>query len=100
LGKLAITLQSKPDGSVSGAYKASTGGFGTVAGKLEGSTLHFTLTQTVQACPGSYTGTLTMSGDHGTGKFSGRDCLGKHEHGVISFDRPTAANLSAAQSKP
>ncbi len=86
-GTLAVTLQSAAGGAVSGTYNASSGGFGTIAGDLTGSTLQFTLTQTVKACPGSYMGIVTFGADSGSGVYSGSDCLGKHDRGVISFAR-------------
>lgn len=96
-GHLAITLQLQSGRAVTGTYKASSGGTGTIAGKLEGSTLDFTLTQTVEGCPGSFTGTVTFSGNSGTGAFSGKDCLGAHERGVISFARATVRTAATAQ---
>lgn len=99
-GTLSITLHSAANGKVSGTYNATSGGFGTIAGNLTGSTLQFTLTQTVKTCPGSYTGIVNLAGDHGTGVYSGSDCLGKHDRGVISFARATVSTAAAAQPAP
>lgn len=94
-GSLEISLNMQPDGTVSGTYKASTGGSGTITGTLQGQSLRFILTQTLEACPGSYTGTLTLADGRGSGTYWGNDCQGKHENGVISMTRGAPGNVSA-----
>lgn len=99
-GNLEFSLSMQADGTVSGTYKASTGGWGTVTGTLQGQTLRFILTQSAGACPGSYTGTLTLEDDRGSGTYWGNDCQGKHENGVISMTRgaPGSAIVSSVGS--
>lgn len=86
-GVADVTLNAKEDGTVSGPYKASTGGSGRITGKLNGDKLTFTLIQDVPECPGSYAGTLTFQGATATGDFVGSDCQGEHRNGVISIFR-------------
>ncbi len=44
-GTVYLTLEVQADGIVSGTYKATTGGFGTVTGRLDKQAFSFTLTQ-------------------------------------------------------
>ncbi len=94
-GSLEISLDAQPNGTVSGTYKASTGGAGTITGTLQGQTLKFILTQTVEGCPGSYTGTLSLENDQGSGTYWGNDCQGRHENGVISMARAAPGNVTS-----
>jgi hypothetical protein len=80
-------LNQDASGGVDGTYKTTLGGVGTAAGQIDGDRLSLTLTQTSTQCPGSYKGIVTFSLGGAEGKFSGNDCLGSHENGVISLHR-------------
>jgi hypothetical protein len=84
-GKLSVTLKQAANGDVSGTYKASGRGSGTVTGDIHADTLELTLTQKVSGCMGAYAGKLTVSGTSASGTFNGDDCNGKHQNGVISL---------------
>lgn len=85
-GTANLKLEEK-DGTVAGTFGADTGGLGTVAGRFDGHTFSFTLAQKVEGCPGTFAGTLSLENGQGRGTYSGSDCLGKHENGVISLVR-------------
>jgi hypothetical protein len=67
-----------------------------VTGSVSEGTLNATLAQTQAQCPGSYQAKLTLSADGGDGTFSGRDCLGDHENGVVSMRHKTADEMKPA----
>ena len=56
-------------------------------GQIQGNRLSLTLAQTQAQCPGSYRGSVILANGAGTGTFSGQDCLGVHNDGVISIHR-------------
>jgi hypothetical protein len=97
-GTVYLTLTVGADGAVSGTYRATTGGFGKVSGKLAGDRLEFTMTQSIEECPGVYVGSLTLREGGGSGTYTGTTCLGSHQHGVVSMSRASAEELSAAHS--
>jgi hypothetical protein len=89
-GTLALHMAQDAAGHVSGTYTSTLGGAGLVTGTVSEGTLSATLAQTQSQCPGSYQAKLTLSADGGDGTFSGKDCLGDHENGVVSMRRKTA----------
>lgn len=97
-GTVYLMLEVQDDGAVSGTYRATTGGFGSVAGRLDGKTFSFTLTQTVEGCPGSYTGSMVLQGEQRTGTYVGNDCQGEHENGVVSMVRATVEEIASLES--
>jgi hypothetical protein len=86
-GKIYLSLTMSQDGTIAGTYKANTGGEGTVIGKVEDANFHFELTQTLKTCEGTYKGTVKLTGDVGTGSYSGKDCQGEHTNGVVTLSR-------------
>ena len=86
-GTLALHLREDSSGAVSGKYRTTLGGEGIAVGKVEGNRLSLTLAQTEAQCPGSYQGSVTLANGAGEGTFTGHDCLGTHNHGVISIHR-------------
>ena len=86
-GKLYLNLFQVNEESVVGTYTSSLGGGGTIVGLLSGSTLEFELTPAANNCPGTYKGYLMIHGDSGVGMYSGTDCLGPHEKGMITVSR-------------
>ena len=98
-GIVEMNLVEQPDGKVSGTYAASTGGGGRVEGFLQGDVFTFTVVQTSSNCPGTFTGTLGLSGDVGSGQYGGRDCLGERKNGVVTLTRIQQTNLLAAEVK-
>ncbi len=97
-GTVYLTLEAKTDGTVTGSYKATTGGFGKVTGTVVGSVFTFFLTQTVEGCSGSYSGSLTLSEGRGAGTYSGSDCQGEHKNGVLSMAPATREEVAAVNS--
>jgi hypothetical protein len=89
-GTLALHLNEGASGHVDGSYATTLGGTGTATGTLEGDSLSLTLTQASPRCPGSYSGVVTFSNGGAEGTFSGKDCLGSHENGIISLHRKGA----------
>jgi hypothetical protein len=85
-GTLYLELEDRGKGNVGGAYFASTGKSGSVGGREKGQVLKLTLTQE-GTCQGYYTVTLRFKQDIATGTYSGRDCQGQHDYGVISIAR-------------
>jgi hypothetical protein len=67
--------------SVSGSYTVVTGASGIVAGTVSGNRITFTLTQTTQSCPGSFSGQGTFNGTAMSFTYSGSDCWGTHTNG-------------------
>ncbi len=88
-GIVEFQLEERSETMVVGPYAASTGGGGTISGTLSGNAFSFTLTQNVPKCPGTFGGTAILSGDHALGTYEGRDCLGEHKSGVVTFSRAT-----------
>ena len=86
-GTLALHLKQDNSGSVSGEYQTTLGGQGIAVGQIEGNRLSLTLAQTQAQCPGSYRGSVILASGAGTGTFTGQDCLGIHNDGVISIHR-------------
>lgn len=89
------TLEVQAGGSVSGAFEQ-----GTISGTLDGGTFEFTITQTVEGCPGSYSGSLVLQNDRGTGTYTGNDCQGEHANGVISIVRATEEEIASIVESP
>ncbi|MFQ5741820.1 MAG: hypothetical protein ACE5JX_22720 [Acidobacteriota bacterium] len=86
-GILYLILNVDSDGTVSGTLQMDGRSAGRISGKLDGNTFYFTLVQTVQDCPGSFSGSLTIEGEGGTGTYVGADCEGEHQNGVVSMVR-------------
>jgi len=86
-GTLALHLSQDANGHVTGNYATTLGGVGIAAGQIDGNQLALTLAQTQAQCPGAYRGSVTFSDGAGDGSFSGNDCLGAHDNGVVSLHR-------------
>lgn len=97
-GTASLALAVTDSQAISGTYQTDLGGSGTVAIKPVGSGYKFILTQTVQGCTGSFVGEFGLTQGKIAGTYSGTDCKGWHENGVLSMVRgeardehPTAA---------
>ncbi len=97
-GTVTLELHVGKGGTVSGRYYTDTGSIGTLEGTLEQNQLHFTLKQMLEECPGTFSGTLTVHGDQGSGTFSGSDCLGDQGDGKVQMSRITSGGVAAAAS--
>jgi hypothetical protein len=93
-GTVYLTLDLASDGTVSGSYEATTGGSGTVSGNLDDKTFRFALSQQVEGCPGTFVGSVVLEDEQGKGTYSGTDCKGKHQNGVLSMTRTMAEETS------
>jgi len=93
-GTLALHMTQDAAGHISGTYTSTLGGAGLVTGTVSEGTLIATLAQTQSQCPGSYQAKLTLTTDGGDGTFSGKDCLGDHENGVVSMRHKTADEMT------
>jgi len=97
-GTVYVTLEVQPGGIVSGKYRATTGGVGTISGTLADKTFSFVMTQTVEGCPGTFSGSLIVDSERGTGTYAGTDCQGEHKNGVVSMVRATKEEIAALES--
>lgn len=93
-GTLILHIDQDSGGHVTGNYESSLGGKGLVTGQVNGDSFSFTLAQTQSKCPGTYHGSVIFDGNHGSGSFSGKDCLGVHKDGVVSLSRGSAKTAS------
>jgi hypothetical protein len=86
-GNAFLYISTQSDGSVSGKYMTTLDTKGAITGKIDGRNFQFTLIQLMEECPGSITGSMTLQGEKGVGTYTGSDCRGAHENGVISIER-------------
>lgn len=84
-GTASLILNVADSQTSSGTYQTNSGGVGTVAVKTQPNGYKFILTQTTQGCGGSFVGELGLIEGRITGTYSGSDCNGWHENGVISL---------------
>lgn len=98
-GSMKFDLSQDQNNMVSGSYKTSTGGEGRITGVIDGSTLRFSLTQTVEACPGHFTGDANLSREIWSGHYEGTDCLGDHRSGVLTLKRAEKGEAEAGEVK-
>jgi hypothetical protein len=82
-----LILDVQSDGTVSGVLRIEGSSMGKLSGQFDGGVFYFTLIQTVEGCPGSFSGRLKVEGDSGTGTYVGTDCEGEHKNGVVSMMR-------------
>lgn len=82
------------DSTLTGTYSAANGAAGTITGTV-GASIQFTLTQTISACPGSFTGEGTVSVDTMNFIFSGTDCLGTHSNGKGKVQRQSMTSTGS-----
>jgi hypothetical protein len=83
-GQLSFTL-AQDQADIRGTYTSSTGGGGTVAGRVTGGQLSFEMTQAVQGCPGHFTGIAELRRGSMVGTYSGIDCQGTHANGTFTM---------------
>lgn len=97
-GTAALTLSGTGD-NLSGQYRTNLGGVGTVAIHQQSEHYRFILTQTTDGCLGSYSGLLDYKDAKLIGTYSGNDCKGWHENGVVSLvrDGNSSSTQTAAQ---
>lgn len=93
-GSLNFILTQNSSGDVVGTYSASTGGGGTLVGKLRDGVFEFELTQSTTACPGIFKGKSGPLGNVISGTYYGNDCLGYHENGKFSLTRGQSAAMN------
>ena len=87
----AIFDISHTGSTITGTYSASNGAAGTITGTVA-TTITFALTQTISACPGSFTGEGTVNVDTMNFTFSGTDCLGTHSNGKGRVQRQSTTS--------
>lgn len=92
-GQLHLSLAQTDPGRVVGNYTSSLGGEGKVQGSLVGSQFSFQLTQSVEGCPGTYSGTGLLDGDRIAGSYTGSDCLGERANGRFTMSRATVTQI-------
>jgi hypothetical protein len=81
-----ITLTLTQSGSnVTGTYSTTTGvggaAGGTYTGTANGDVITWTINQTTPDCPGTFSGTSTLTGNTMNFIFTGNDCAGFHNNG-------------------
>ncbi len=89
-GTAQLLLSRKEDGQVTGLVYMNGTNIGRMSGQLERNTFCFTLVQTLEGCPGTFSGQITLAGGTGSGRYVGTDCSGEHKNGVLSIVRLTA----------
>jgi hypothetical protein len=97
-GQLSFTLVQEGT-SVRGTYTSSLGGGGTVTGKIAENKFSFDLVQSVQGCPGHFTGSADLRSGSMVGTFTGTDCQGTHANGTFSMAKG-AVPLQPTQPQP
>lgn len=99
-GTARLVLTIGDDGAISGTYSTDLGGAGSVAMRPDGKGYKFVITQTIASCTGSFVGQLTLAGSRGEGSYSGNDCKGWHDNGVIVMTREEDSAKIATSSSP
>jgi hypothetical protein len=94
-GTANLTLNAADAQNISGIYRTDIGGNGTIAIKQEGDGFKFIVTQTTQNCTGSFVGEFRLVQGKLSGSYSGTDCKGWHERGVISIIRADVSHSSS-----
>ena len=84
---LQLNLVQTSEGEVGGNYTTALGGGGNIEGRLNDGVLTFKLIQSLKDCPGIFTGIAKVSGDNGTGTYTGRDCQGDHANGTFTMTK-------------
>jgi hypothetical protein len=84
-------------GNLSGEYRTNGGGQGSIALHKQSNQYEFVLMQTTDGCSGSYSGLLEFTDSKLMGSYSGNDCKGWHENGVLSMVRVDTANTENAE---
>lgn len=71
----ATLTVSQTGNTCTGTFNTEQGLGGQITGTVSGNTVSLTLNQG-PPCPGTYTGSATLSGNTVTGSYSGTDCFG------------------------
>ena len=80
LGYAEVTMDLEQDNrTFSGSWEATSGGYGSISGKISGKSLKFSLYNEAEDCTATYTGKGKLSGNGNiiSFSFSGKDCLGR-----------------------
>ena len=89
LGYAEVTMDiEQNDGTLSGSWEASSGGYGSLSGQISGKSVKFSLNNEAEDCTGKFTGKgkLSSNGNIISFSFSGKDCLGRYRgSGKIYF---------------
>jgi len=79
LGYAEVTMEIEQDnGTFSGSWEASSGGYGSLSGKIRGKSVKFSAYNEAEDCTGTFTvkGKLSGNGNIISFSFSGSDCEG------------------------
>lgn len=79
LGFAEVTMEIEQDnGTFSGTWESSEGGYGSLSGKIKGKSLKFSVYSETEGCTGTFTGkgTLSNNGNIISYSLSGSDCEG------------------------
>ena len=80
LGYAEVTMEIEQDnGTFSGSLEATSGGYGSLSGKISGKSLKFSVYSEAEDCTGTFTGKgkLSRNGNIISFSLSGSDCEGK-----------------------
>jgi hypothetical protein len=79
LGYAEVTMDLEQDnGTFSGSWEATSGGYGSISGKIRGKSVKFTIYNEAEDCSGKFSGKgkLSSNGNIISFSFSGKDCEG------------------------
>lgn len=79
LGYAEVTMDLEQDnGTFSGSWEATSGGYGSISGKIRGKSVKFTIYNEAEDCSGKFSGKgkLSSNGNIISFSFSGSDCEG------------------------
>lgn len=79
LGYAEVTMDIEQDnGTFSGSWEATSGGYGSISGKIIGKSVKFTIYNKAEGCSGKFSGKgkLSSNGNIISFSFSGKDCEG------------------------
>ena len=96
---VSLNLTGTDSQNISGVYQTNLGTNGTVAIKPQGNGFKFILTQATQGCSGSFMGEFGLAKGKIDGTYSGTDCKGWHENGVISMTRVGAVTSPSPEGQ-
>ena len=89
LGYAEVTMEIEQDNrTFSGSWEATSGGYGSISGKIIRKSVKFTIYNEAEDCSGKFSGKgkLSSNGNIISFSFSGKDCLGRQRgSGKIYF---------------
>jgi len=96
-GTARLILEPGAEGSLAGLFIVEGVRAGRISGQIQGNQFFFTLIQTAEDCPGSFSGKMTMDGVSVIGTYTGVDCSGEHQNGTLSMVRAEEESISASR---